>query len=96
MARNARWKYTALIAAGLLLAGGLGVRTLDARVASGFRESVQSSPSRLLSRPFVLHEGLDPFEDGVAEPGDWWYPSPWYVPEKGKISAVPREGRVSA
>jgi phytoene dehydrogenase-like protein len=29
-------------------------------------------------------------EDGIAEPGDWWYPSPWYIPERGKISAVPR------
>ena len=35
-------------------------------------------------------------EDGVVEPGDWWYASPWYIPEKGKISAVPREGKVSA
>ena len=26
-------------------------------------------------------------EDGVAEPGKWWYPSPWYVPQEGKISA---------
>ena len=34
-------------------------------------------------------------EDGVAEPGDWWYPSPWYIPEKGKISAVPRQGKIS-
>ena len=33
-------------------------------------------------------------EDGVVEPGDWWYASPWYVPEAGKISAVPGEGRV--
>lgn len=23
-------------------------------------------------------------EDGIAEPGDWWYPSPWYIPEKKK------------
>jgi beta-carotene ketolase (CrtO type) len=29
-------------------------------------------------------------EDGIAEPGDWWYPSPWYIPEEGKISAIPR------
>ncbi len=29
-------------------------------------------------------------EDGIAEPGDWWYPSPWYIPERGKISAIPR------
>ena len=33
-------------------------------------------------------------EDGIAQPGDWWYPSPWYIPEKGKISAVPREGKI--
>jgi beta-carotene ketolase (CrtO type) len=35
-------------------------------------------------------------EDGIAEPGDWWYPSPWYIPERGKISAVPRQGRIPA
>jgi len=29
-------------------------------------------------------------EDGIAEPGDWWYPSPWYIPEEGKIPAIPR------
>jgi beta-carotene ketolase (CrtO type) len=29
-------------------------------------------------------------EDGIAEPGDWWYPSPWYIPQDGKISAIPR------
>jgi phytoene dehydrogenase-like protein len=28
-------------------------------------------------------------EDGIAKPGDWWYPSPWYIPERGKISAIP-------
>ncbi|MEA1959236.1 MAG: NAD(P)/FAD-dependent oxidoreductase [Chloroflexota bacterium] len=33
-------------------------------------------------------------EDGIAEPGDWWYASPWYIPEKGKISAVPGQGRI--
>ncbi len=27
------------------------------------------------------------FEDGVAEPGDWWYASPYYIPQEGKISA---------
>ncbi|MDH3210974.1 MAG: NAD(P)/FAD-dependent oxidoreductase [Myxococcales bacterium] len=26
-------------------------------------------------------------EDGVAEPGDWWYASPWYIPQEGKQSA---------
>jgi len=48
----------------------------------------------LMAIPYNLMHIL--IEDGVAEPGDWWYPSPWYVPEKGKISAVPREGMVSA
>jgi len=33
-------------------------------------------------------------EDGVAEPGDWWYASPWYIPEEGKISAVPGQGKI--
>ncbi|MFQ5665424.1 MAG: phytoene desaturase family protein [Candidatus Binatia bacterium] len=28
-------------------------------------------------------------EDGIAEPGSWWYASPWYIPEEGKISARP-------
>ena len=27
-------------------------------------------------------------EDGIAEPGDWWYASPWYIPQDGKISAT--------
>ena len=26
-------------------------------------------------------------EDGVADPGDWWYASPWYIPEEGKRAA---------
>jgi phytoene dehydrogenase-like protein len=26
-------------------------------------------------------------EDGIAEPGDWWYASPWYIPQDGKIPA---------
>jgi phytoene dehydrogenase-like protein len=26
-------------------------------------------------------------EDEVAEPGDWWYASPWYIPDEGKRSA---------
>jgi hypothetical protein len=29
-------------------------------------------------------------EDGIAEPGDWWYASPWYIPQEGKISAIPQ------
>jgi hypothetical protein len=29
-------------------------------------------------------------EDGVVEePGKWWYPSPYYIPQDGKISAIP-------
>ena len=28
-------------------------------------------------------------EDGLVEPGDWWYPSPWYIPQQGKRSAIP-------
>ena len=27
-------------------------------------------------------------EDEVADPGDWWYPSPWYIPGEGKRSAA--------
>jgi len=26
-------------------------------------------------------------EDGIAEPGKWWYASPWYIPQQGKKSA---------
>ncbi len=26
-------------------------------------------------------------EDGLVEPGDWWYASPWYIPQQGKKSA---------
>jgi beta-carotene ketolase (CrtO type) len=26
-------------------------------------------------------------EDGLVEPGPWWYASPWYIPEQGKKSA---------
>jgi len=48
----------------------------------------------LMAIPYNMMHIL--IEDGIAEPGDWWYPSPWYIPEKGKISAVPREGKVSA
>ena len=48
----------------------------------------------LMAIPYNLMHIL--IEDGIAEPGDWWYPSPWYIPEKGKISAVPREGKISA
>jgi phytoene dehydrogenase-like protein len=29
-------------------------------------------------------------EDGHVQPGKWWYPSPWYIPQQGKLSAIPR------
>ena len=48
----------------------------------------------LMAIPYNLMHIL--IEDGIAEPGDWWYPSPWYIPEQGKISAVPRKGKVTA
>jgi phytoene dehydrogenase-like protein len=41
----------------------------------------------LMAIPYNLMHIL--IEDGIAEPGDWWYPSPWYIPERGKISAIP-------
>jgi beta-carotene ketolase (CrtO type) len=43
----------------------------------------------LMAIPYNLMHIL--IEDGVAEPGDWWYPSPWYIPEEKKISAIPRK-----
>ncbi|HEX7406777.1 MAG TPA: NAD(P)/FAD-dependent oxidoreductase [Candidatus Binatia bacterium] len=39
----------------------------------------------LMAIPYNLMHIL--IEDGVAEPGKWWYPSPWYIPQAGKISA---------
>ncbi|MBW1900886.1 MAG: NAD(P)/FAD-dependent oxidoreductase [Deltaproteobacteria bacterium] len=39
----------------------------------------------LMAIPYNLMHIL--IEDGVAEPGKWWYPSPWYIPQEGKISA---------
>ena len=41
----------------------------------------------LMAIPYNLMHIL--IEDGLVEPGDWWYPSPWYIPQEGKISAVP-------
>jgi beta-carotene ketolase (CrtO type) len=34
----------------------------------------------LMAVPYNLMHIL--IEDGIAEPGDWWYSSPWYVAEK--------------
>jgi len=42
----------------------------------------------LMAIPYNLMHIL--IEDGIAEPGDWWYPSPWYIPQQGKISAIPK------
>jgi beta-carotene ketolase (CrtO type) len=42
----------------------------------------------LMAIPYNLMHIL--IEDGLTEPGDWWYPSPWYIPQQGKISAKPR------
>ena len=42
----------------------------------------------LMAVPYNLMHIL--IEDGLVEPGDWWYPSPWYIPQEGKISAKPR------
>ncbi|MGB2854303.1 MAG: NAD(P)/FAD-dependent oxidoreductase [Dehalococcoidia bacterium] len=42
----------------------------------------------LMAIPYNLMHIL--IEDGLVEPGDWWYPSPWYIPQEGKISAIPR------
>ena len=42
----------------------------------------------LMAIPYNLMHIL--IEDGIAEPGDWWYQSPWYIPREGKISAISR------
>ena len=42
----------------------------------------------LMAVPYNLMHIL--IEDGLVEPGDWWYPSPWYIPQEGKISAKSR------
>jgi phytoene dehydrogenase-like protein len=42
----------------------------------------------LMAIPYNLMHIL--IEDGIAEPGKWWYPSPYYIPQKQKIAAIPR------
>ena len=42
----------------------------------------------LMAIPYNLMHIM--IEDGLVEPGEWWYPSPWYIPQEGKISAKPR------
>jgi phytoene dehydrogenase-like protein len=39
----------------------------------------------LMAIPYNLMHIL--IEDGVADPGDWWYASPYYIPQEGKIPA---------
>ena len=39
----------------------------------------------LMAIPYNLMHIL--IEDGIAAPGDWWYASPWYIPQPGKVSA---------
>jgi hypothetical protein len=41
----------------------------------------------LMAIPYNLMHIL--IEDGLVEPGRWWYASPWYIPQQGKKSAVP-------
>jgi phytoene dehydrogenase-like protein len=41
----------------------------------------------LMAIPYNLMHIL--IEDGVVDPGKWWYPSPYYIPQEGKISADP-------
>jgi hypothetical protein len=43
----------------------------------------------LMAIPYNLMHIL--IEDGIAQPGKWWYPSPWYIPQEGKISADPNK-----
>jgi len=43
----------------------------------------------LMAIPYNLMHIL--IEDGIAEPGAWWYPSPYYIPQEGKISADPNK-----
>ncbi len=43
----------------------------------------------LMAIPYNLMHIL--IEDGVAEPGDWWYAAPEYIPQEGKISADPNK-----
>ncbi len=39
----------------------------------------------LMAIPYNLMHIM--IEDGLVEPGEWWYPSPWYIPEQGKNPA---------
>ncbi len=43
----------------------------------------------LMAIPYNLMHIL--IEDGIAEPGDWWYAAPEYIPQEGKISADPNK-----
>jgi beta-carotene ketolase (CrtO type) len=43
----------------------------------------------LMAIPYNLMHIL--IEDGIAEPGKWWYAAPEYIPQEGKISADPNK-----
>lgn len=43
----------------------------------------------LMAIPYNLMHIL--IEDGIVEPGKWWYPSPYYIPQPGKRSANPKD-----
>jgi len=42
----------------------------------------------LMAIPYNLMHIL--IEDNIVQPGDWWYASPYYVPQEGKTSAARR------
>jgi len=43
----------------------------------------------LMAIPYNMMHIL--IEDGIVEPSEWWYPSPYYIPQEGKISADPNK-----
>ncbi|MBW1852635.1 MAG: hypothetical protein JRJ15_14680 [Deltaproteobacteria bacterium] len=43
----------------------------------------------LMAIPYNMMHIL--IEDGIVEPGEWLYPSPYYIPQEGKISADPNK-----
>jgi len=46
----------------------------------------------LLAIPYNLMHIL--IEDGLVEPGDWWYSAPQYIPQTGKVSAAKERVKV--
>ncbi len=70
-----------LIASAYLAKAGLKVATVERRYEIGGGLALMAIPYNLMH---IL------IEDGMVEPGKWWYPSPWYIPQQDKISAIPR------